>query len=92
MNKKLLIGLTVGLVAYYFLMMRGRKKCDCQSDGVEPKEDLKNQEEDLKNQKNYQFCKQYAETNAGKIAFIDDKARQQFIANLTENCIKNGIK
>ena len=36
MNKNLLIGVALGLTAYYFLFQHSKKKCNCQDAQVEP--------------------------------------------------------
>tara|TARA_R110000850_G_scaffold209048_2_gene335090 strand:+ start:1142 stop:1420 length:279 start_codon:yes stop_codon:yes gene_type:complete len=76
MNKKLLIGLGVGLVAYYFLMKKGKAGCECEKGVIEP---------DLKTQSDTD-CEAHVNTLTKTMRFGSPEQRDAFVEKQMEIC------
>ena len=87
MNKKLLLGLGIGLVAYYFLMKKGKGGCNCDEAGaIEPAfEPTVETPED-------KACREYAHSLSATMRFASPEASKAWHDATIAGCKKNGIK
>lgn len=80
MNKNLLIGLAIGLGAYYLLTKVGKKKCPCEASQntaiTQPSEDQV-------------FCEKQVDDKMKAMRFISSEASKEFRANSIADCLKN---
>ena len=83
MNKKLLIGLGVGLVAYYFLMKKGKGKCNCQ-EAIQVEPTAETPEDKM--------CREHAQKLASTMRFASPEASKAWFDDTIAGCKKNGIK
>lgn len=78
MNKNLLIGLVVGLGAYYLLMKEGKKPCNCDDELALPSDKSDKQT----------ACEKQVEAGMANIRFISAEAMANYRKNAIKDCME----
>ena len=77
MNKNVIIGLAVGLGAYYLLFKYGKKKCECKDELALPS--------DSSDKKT--ACEKQVEEGMKNIRFINEKAMAKYRQDAINDCM-----
>ena len=82
MNKKLLLGLGIGLVAYYFLMRKGKGNCNCEDELALPSDSADKRT----------ACEKQADAGMKNVRFISAEAMARYRKGAIEDCMKAPVK
>tara|TARA_R110000850_G_scaffold209048_2_gene335089 strand:+ start:854 stop:1111 length:258 start_codon:yes stop_codon:yes gene_type:complete len=82
MNKKLLVGLGIGLIAFYFLMKKGKGGCGCTDDLALPSDSLDKRT----------ACEKKTEAGMKNLRFISAELMVKYREDAIKDCMSESAK